>query len=415
MNSIPQSTTASQYDKPQPNVAGDLPVRSTTLGNDANISAACKNRVRKYRALGYARHLLIKYNVRNRNGTNPHRTRFCHAVKARNEKHITLKLNTNDINSDAAIGGVQTCGSIWSCPVCASRKAVEKGRFVQNAIAWAGDNGLIPVMVSLTARHHARMPLKAFKTAFKAAWGDFTNRRSWKAFKRNFGAVHWVANREVTHGENGWHYHMHWLVFVDKRVLAVTTGEALQQKLTPDWLHCLERQGMDGLPEFALRVSAHGNVGEKYLIKIGLTVESKDDDLHYELTGGMNKKGSRTVWDILRHAYYGDGNSERLYIEYVEAMQGDNFITTSHGLTECVENWLDEQAEPEPEAPTLHAWVTISDEIWAYVVAANAFDKVIDCAARYRSIPKLRELLTSLRDELMADGKHIERRKSDDN
>ena len=405
MTSIPQSIVDSQYDKPSANVAGVSALQSASLGNDANIAAASKNRVRKFRALGYAQHLLIKHNVRNRNGTNPHRTRFCHAVKSRNEKHVVINLNVDDINSNASLGHLQTCGSVWSCPVCASWKAVEKGHDVRNALAWAAENDLIPVMVTVTVRHHAGMALEHFKTGFKAAWRYFTNRRAWKAFKSNFGVVHSIANREVTHGANGWHYHMHFLLFLDKRVMAMTDNVAIEDALTPDWLHALEREGLEGLPDYALRVTAHGHVGEKYLIKMGLTTSTADDDLHYELTGSMNKKGSRTIWDILRHAYYGDSHSERLYIEYVKAMHGDNFLTFSHGLHEALENYRDEVAEPEPEPDVMHAWVTISDQCWSWVVAARAYHEVIDCAARYRSIQKLSDLLLSIRHELQASGR----------
>jgi len=401
MVSISEHPTVSQSDKPGSNNIRDFDAQASSLGNAADISAANRNRVRKFRALDYARQLLQRYDVRNTKGKIPHRTRFCFARRARKANRVVIKLNNNDINSEASIGNVQTCGSVWSCPVCASRIAVKKGYFVKNTIAWAKHNKLIPVMVSVTARHHAGMPLEDLKARFIATWRDFTNRRAWKAFKLNFGVEHWIANREVTHGENGWHYHMHFLVFLDRKRLALMGSEALEEKLTTNWLHCLKRHDLNGLPDYALKVSAHGDVGSSYLTKMGLTVSETDDNLKYELTGSMNKRGSRTVWDILRHAYYGDANSERLYVEYVIAMQGDNFITTSHGLTDCVENFLDEFPEEPTETKEMHDWLTMSDDIWRIVADAYAMHRVIDCAARDRSKKKIVELVNILKEELL--------------
>lgn len=402
MTIIPQSSIIRQNDKPQPNDAGDLALQSASLGNAAHIAAANEIRIKKFKLLGYAQYLLKKRNVKNSRGTQPHRTSFCCWMKTHTAENVVIRLSTNDINSEASIGRVQTCRSIWACPVCAPRLATEKGKEIQQAIAWGDANDLIPVMVTLTARHNYRMPLKSFKTAFKAAWSHFTNRRAWRAFKENFGVIHHVANREITYGKSGWHYHMHFLIWMERRAIALAGGQGVEKVLTPDWLDALRREGLSGLDDVALKVTAHGNVGEKYLTKLGLTVSSDDDDLHYELTGTMNKKDSRTIWDILRHASYGDKESARLYIEFVEAMQGDNFLTWSHDFHDIVQAWAEQNIESEEKPEKMPVWAHISNEAWAWVVQANAIPEVLDNAARFRSIPKLMELLETIRDELQA-------------
>ncbi len=113
------------------------------LGNIAIVSSAYENnakqktRIKRYKLLSEAQRILTENNVCNPRNGNPHRTRFCHARRTYLADNIALKLNGNDIQSEAAIGNVQTCGSVWSCPICASRIAVEKGKLVQKALIYS--------------------------------------------------------------------------------------------------------------------------------------------------------------------------------------------------------------------------------------------------------------------------------------
>lgn len=373
---------------------------SPALGNTANISATFGKTVKKYTLLNHAQRLLTEANVLSKRSKKPHRTRFCHAHRAYGADAITIKLSRSDVHkSEAGYGGLQTCESIWACPVCAARIAVEKGTEVLKALEWSRRENLAPAMVALTARHNAGMSLAGFKGSFKAAWEMFSNHRTWKKFKKKYGIVHYIVNREITRGESGWHYHMHLLLFLDFSALKAAAADSLQADLEDFWIYCLEAHSLEGLPEIALKVSAHGNVGESYLTKIGITISEKDGKLEYEMTGSSNKE-SRNIWDILRHSYYGDDEASRLYIEFVEAMQDTNFMTFSHGLADLIADI--ELPAPEGIASNeKEDFAEISPYWWTIVRRAGAMGKLLEQAALTRDIDHLRQFLYALQEELI--------------
>jgi hypothetical protein len=59
----------------------------------------------------------------------------------------------------AGLGGLQACGSVWSCPVCAGKIQRERSRELGDLAAWARGEKHTLAMVTLTVRHTKRMPL----------------------------------------------------------------------------------------------------------------------------------------------------------------------------------------------------------------------------------------------------------------
>ena len=377
------------------------------LGNTANISAKASKSVKKQRLLRHAQSSLSEANMVSERTGKPHRTRFCQAARAHGADAITIKLNRDDMRSDASFGGLQNCGCVWACPVCAPRIAVEKGEFILKALDWAKQTGHFPVMVALTARHNFGMTLEGFKSGFKEAWSKFSKHRSWQNFKLRFGITHWIANREVTHGGNGWHYHMHLLLFIDLKAAAAADAADIQSEMEALWISSLNAANLEGLPGIALKVSAHSNVGERYLVKIGLTTSEETGKLEYEMTGSFNKD-SRTIWDILRHSYYGDEISGLLYLEYVAAMTGDNFITTSHGLVDLVNSVSEADTESserqDEQRQKMYDWAEISPYWWEIVLKAGGRADILEVSARTRDVDAVRKVLWRLQDELIDAG-----------
>lgn len=377
--------------------------QSSPLGNTANISSTASKTVKKYTLLNHAQKLATDANLLSKRSGNPHRIRFCHAHKAYGADAITIKLSGNDVhNPNASYGGLQTCGSVWACPVCASRIAVEKGQEVLKALELAKRENWCPVMIALTARHHAGMQLAWFKDLFKGAWEMFSSGRRWRFFKKKYGIKHHIANREITRGDCGWHYHMHMLLFLDFDALKSAAADDLQADLESFWIDCLEKHGLEGLPEIALHVSSHGNVGETYLTKIGITINQKDGKLEYEMTSSDTKKG-QSIWDILRHSYYGDEEASKLYIEFVEAMQDTNFITFSHGLAALLED-IELPADESPADSAKEDFAEISPYWWTIVRRSGAMGKLLEQAIASRDIAHLRQYLWHLQDEMIDAG-----------
>lgn len=375
-------------------------VFGVSLGKDANKlstfpeSPKNKSSVARLKLLDTARRILARHDVKNSGGVNRHRTRYCHAAHAFNQK-ITITLNSNEGASRAGLKGLQTCGSICSCPVCATRKMVEYGENIRKALIWAEQNNLRPVMLTLTARHTRQMTLKYFKDAFRDAYNAFQRHRKWRKIKKSLDIIHSIISREITHGKHGWHYHMHLLFFVPVSSIKHTEEKTEEvQNLTATWLRCLELNGLDATEESAVDVSS-GKKNKTYLAKLGFEVD-KSGDLAFELTGNANK--GKTVWDLLAMAHYGDIGAESLYVEYVEQMTGHKWITYSNGLLDASAD-IELESDPLPENQKLHGWMTVDSKTWYAVARLNKISKVVKAAARWRDKKKVRCLLKELHDE----------------
>src|SRR5690554_6624715 len=133
---------------------------------------------------------------------------------------------------------LQVCGGVWSCPVCASRITEVRRLELQAAI----DNGVYrPVLVTLTVRHHKGDALALVLGGLLDAYRKFTAGRAYQGFKRDFGVVGTVKALEATHGENGWHPHLHLLVFMRAGV----DSAALSAWVKGRWMECVARAGLD--------------------------------------------------------------------------------------------------------------------------------------------------------------------------
>lgn len=116
----------------------------------------------------------------------------------------------------ARFAGVQTCASVWACACCGSRIREHRCGEVQDAAAWWEAQGGQFLFLTLTVRHYAEDSLERTMDALTGAFTATINGAPWKRFTRRHGIRHWIKAQEVTLGwENGWHAHLHVLLFVD--------------------------------------------------------------------------------------------------------------------------------------------------------------------------------------------------------
>ena len=170
----------------------------------------------------------------------------------------------------AGFSGLATCGSVWACAVCSHKVAMERAEEVATAIRrWEASSSTRYVsMVTLTMRHHLGQDLTHLWDSLTYAWSKATSGRGWKDLQ-NFGAVEllegkgrripWVRFVEATHGDNGWHLHIHALMFLDEALeipLADRDALPVAVRLQPQeqligrsmfarWSAALERKGLD--------------------------------------------------------------------------------------------------------------------------------------------------------------------------
>lgn len=278
--------------------------------------------------------------------------------------------------------GLATCGSVWACPLCASKIQERRRQEVAAAILHAAVIDRAPVMVSFTFPHRVDQPLALLLRLQAEAIAYMRGRRQYIAAMLRVGNAGRIRALEVTHGLNGWHPHTHELLFVDPKMPALW----LRETLAGLWLKACTRVGLfrPGIDDEAafhrhsvdVRAGDEGAAG--YLAK--LDDQSKWTTAH-ELTKSSSKQGKRTGSHPFALAM--QTSTAALFVEYVQAMKGQRQLVWSRGLKDAVgiEDRSDEEVAAE-ETATVAASIPIPRPQWRVVLGNDARWEVLDAARR---------------------------------
>lgn len=279
----------------------------------------------------------------------------------------------------AHYGGLQTCSSVWACPVCSAKISERRRAELAELIQAHEATGGVVLLVTRTVPHRRTDDLGELLAKIASAERSYTGHRDYKALMSAFGLVGKVRALEVTHGEaNGWHPHVHELVFLAQPVNLAD----LEEDLSRIWQGAALRAGLD-LPSRAHGLTVQdGSKAAKYASKWGL--ES-------ELTQWHRKHGkieSRTPFDLLRAVLSdGDAGASRaalLFRQYAEAFHGRHQLQFSRGLRQLyqVEDWTDEElaAKQDDDAELLGS-IQLND--WRMICKMGQRGAVLEVASTF--------------------------------
>lgn len=382
-----------------------------SLGKDAEhvgVTPKKNNSYNDFRLLSVAQKILKHASVKSARANNVHRTILCHAARSYQAENIKLKLSTNKNKSKASLSGLQTCGNPFSCPVCGPRIRVQRAKEIKKAIAWAKEEKHAPIMLTVTAAHSYGMRLQEFKRRFKTAWRKFAQSTVWRRLRKMLGIKHNIKATEITRTwENGWHYHYHGLLFVPNAVLMQLDDKELENwksEVSEQWIKCLKNAGLTGIAPYACNIVSHAGVGAEYLTKLGL--EDDTANVEYELTSGKQKNKSRGIMRILRDAGNGSKEDIDLYIEFVEAMQGEFFIFWSDGFKKKVgaDDISDEEISSQEDKPQFEEFMDLTDYQFSFVRREYAQADLLDIAAKTRDEKEVINFLGYLQKKYVRSG-----------
>lgn len=360
-------------------------------------------RAERYRLLSEARSILVAAGARRglEYPHNFHRTAKCKYVACGQVGVLFDKAH-----SAAFYAGLTTCGSLWTCPICAAKVQEKRRAEVQKGIDWAYDAGLQPALVTLTFPHGRHQQLGQLLEQQAEALRLMRVGAPWQRFKSAVGYQGVIRSLELTHGANGWHPHTHELWFVGKKADA----EGMQREILKRWESACIRAGLL-TPEkvelfriYAVDVQGWCSTGD-YLAK-------HDDERNHtwgadrELAKGGSKIGKITgkhPFALLAAAADGDRRSKRLFLTYAIAMRGKRQLLWSRGLKARagVKDKSDEQlAEESCEEADVLGLVGTSDwqRVRRYECRAQLLDAaeaggwpavqaVLDCLAKHAQSP----------------------------
>lgn len=292
----------------------------------------------------------------------------------------------------AGFAGLQSCGSPWACPVCSGKIAPVRASEIQRAIdAWHALGNRV-VFSTFTMRHNAKQKLAPLWEGLSHAWGRVTSGSSWERDSDVYGAVpvervkirqlnkvkfevrtpgkriHFIRAVEVTHGDNGWHVHIHALLFVNSK-MSQGDATALGLAMFGRWKLALVNKGFSaptekhGIDSKIVPVDGSVPLGEYFSKAVyGQPLKKKFKAVGWELAGGMGKLGrreNRTPFQILADVVtHGDADDLARWFVFEQSSKGRRQITWSHGFRDFL-NLGPEKTDEEIAAEKLKGVVVI--------------------------------------------------------
>jgi Replication protein len=282
----------------------------------------------------------------------------------------------------AGFAGLASCGSVWVCPVCSSKVMARRSLEVGAAVAAAGAEGLPVAFCTLTMRHSKNDRLATLWAGLAKGWGRATSGCKWDAQRTEFGVVGYVRVVEVTHGKNGWHVHVHALIFAEG--FAEPGGlDGLMEPMWGRWSAGLQSQGLAaplpvGSEWHVVGGDLSGTALGEYLAKGAGAAGA----IGAELTQTQSKiarsvHSTDSHWSILRDGpVNGEVAGIRLWREWEKASKGKRQIAWSRGLRDRLGLLLEEKSDEDIAAEEIGSrddtvvWITRNG--WAALVRQPA-------------------------------------------
>ena len=294
----------------------------------------------------------------------------------------------------ARMGGVIRCGSVWLCPVCALPVSEERRAELESGMkAWTGKGGHV-YLLTLTFPHERDEGLADLMARMGKAMDKFRTGRPYRNMREQFGVVGVVRGLEVTWGQNGWHPHMHLLVFGKPGLEA---DQATIDILRGAWVGALQKVGLcptakiSWAMERALDLRG-GAKAAQYIAdygrdeKWGMSSELTRHAAKVGARGLSNFDGHVTPFQVLDWARTGDAVAVRLWREFADVFHGKRKLVYSAGLKEIlgIRDRDDEEiANDDAQRPEEEITGTIQQAQLAVLHSRRALGEFLDNVARY--------------------------------
>jgi hypothetical protein len=98
------------------------------------------------------------------------------------------------------------------------------------------------MLLTFTLSHHAGDSLKSLERGLRTAFDKTFSGRWFQEFKAEWRVVGKITSSETTHGKNGWHPHLHVLLFTELEY-AGKWPEAMEMQISERWIDKLKTLG----------------------------------------------------------------------------------------------------------------------------------------------------------------------------
>lgn len=338
--------------------------------------------------------------------------------KSRTAKCLRIRAFNSDVQvwrskvyGTASYGGLQTCGSVWVCPVCNGKISERRRVELLAAMDMHKTQGGAVYLLTLTTPHQRGSDLAALLLMQKKALDTFFADRAVRVVLSEMGYFGQVRALEVTHGRksvknNGWHPHYHFLQFCQVSGSDVDRTD-WEVRLYLRWVVYCEKAGL-GTPSYAHGIKLDdGTHAAKYVTKWGL------ED---EMTKGHSKKakaGGETPFDLLRAVFAdaSDIQARALFQEFSVCFKGKHQLAWSKGLKarfNQVEKSDEELVAEKDDRAVLLGLLTVDQ--WRDVLKLDFRGQLLEIAAKggWEAVQKLLHFIDGARDMPSLDAEFLE-------
>ena len=309
-------------------------------------------------ALQAAAREILKGLTKDRNGRQVPQYRVCDCLRNGLSGSDGVTILKSALVDSVRFSGLQTCGSVWHCKVCATRVSEVRKLEIRHAVDshLAAGGGVL--FLTNTFPHSRNDDLREMLCKlFDVAWNRYINHRAYKRVRKSFGYVGRVRALEVTWGEsNGWHPHVHEIWFVG-RPMKASEMKLIKSALFDVWKATALGAGFKA-PNRKYGVDVQGaESAADYIAKFGTEPRW---EIGKELAKAHTKKSrdrkGKTPFDLVReYAETGSEYAGDLFREYCIAFAGKTQLYWSQGLKDHfrISEISDEQIAAKQESDSV--------------------------------------------------------------
>ena len=329
-------------------------------------------RIARFALQAESRALLPKERVRN-------------CLRTRISKDEPIEGLYNQTVSRGHFANLQTCGSVWFCPVCAAKVTTRKREELSEATEiWTAKGNSI-LLATFTLQHLATdrcsEVLEGITKSFSRFWRDRAGQKIRSEY-RIFGRVRGLETTYTI--VNAWHIHFHTLFFI-KGSISPSFVDLLREDCILHWQNVLSRHKRFADGVHGVVIEAREKEISDYIAKQGKE-NMLDEELQekvevwteaHEVALGTVKRASKggfTPMQLLALSLCGDEKAGRIFAEYALCFKGKRQVLWSKGLRESLglkKEKTDEEIAAEEKEVGSRTLVELRTDHWK-VILGNA-------------------------------------------
>lgn len=345
--------------------------------NSIDIQGISENKLRlkRYELLSVARDIFLKKGNQKdlRYSFNFHRTSQCKFLMTSNYVEVNKAKNIKS----SFYTGLQTCGSVWSCPVCCAKIQEKRRSEVSKALDYFYSNNFQAVLITFTFSHKKEDLLQDILNKFLLALNKMKSGNQFTLFKKRVNFQGLIRSLEITHSEkNGFHPHTHELWFLDKNTNKKDFVSFIQNKFL---LACKKSKLLNDNSD--LKSFLKRSIDIKFNCRSSDYLNKQDDqkNLSWGIDRELTKSSNKTSHPF-SFLSQNTIRSRELFLEFSIAVKGKSQLFWSRGLKNLVniEDKSDQELSEKEEKSEILGLLDV--EQWKFIRRFNLRAQILDIA-----------------------------------